>query len=533
MKKIKLFNLLSTSLVCSSLLMTAPVSAAEAHRGHLSPNSQMPIEKKESVIPNTTTSFVLTKNNQKQTVDDTVKYIENQGIKVKSVVPEIGWIETDRTNQHQEKKIEKDTHADVQTPDNQANNSYTPTAIPSRSTFNSPVNKYFWNRQWNMHMMTQNPDNYVNDTQSHVKIGIIDSGITDEYRHQLGSRIRYAENFVPRGGFNYQDYDESGNPSDTNDRIGHGTSVTSLIVGTDKMVGVNSNATIDEYRVFSQKGCSSSWVLKALIKAVNNGDDVINLSLGRYGLLTGGYLNGRANNDMPEYQAWTRAVQYAKQHGSTVVVAAGNESINLNDPQAMTDYINKNNSKLHAVGQGVSLPASIPGIIQVAATGNQGERAEYSCYSKDSVYAPGGDSNRTGIHNPNQAFIPTDWLLTYGGHGTQYNFGIGTSFAAPEVTGMIAHEISKNNLYGQSAAVITKLRQSLETNNHGLPCVILDKLINDEHAPATNDSSRHSSSSSSSSSLSSSSSRSSDNFAQQEQQEEQHDWWQQFQQQMV
>ena len=84
MKKIKLFNLLSTSLVCSSLLMTAPVSAAEAHSDHLSPNSQMPIEKKESVVPNTTTSFVLTKNNQKQTVDDTVKYIESQGIKVKS-----------------------------------------------------------------------------------------------------------------------------------------------------------------------------------------------------------------------------------------------------------------------------------------------------------------------------------------------------------------------------------------------------------------------------------------------------------------
>ena len=148
-----------------------------------------------------------------------------------------------------------------------------------------------------------------------------------------------------------------------------------MIAGTNEMVGVNLNATIDEYRVFSHKGCSSSWVLKALIKAVNNGDDVINLSLGRYGLLTGGYLNGRANNDMPEYQAWIRAVQYAKQHGSTVVVAAGNENINLNDPQAMTAYINKNNPQLHAVGQGVSLPASVPGIVQVAATGNQGERA--------------------------------------------------------------------------------------------------------------------------------------------------------------
>lgn len=538
MKKNKLVNLFSTTLVCSSLLMTTPVSAAEAHSGQISPNSRMPIEKKESVVPNTTTSFVLTKNNDKQTVDQTVKYIKSQGIKVKSVIPEIGWIETNRTNQHQEKKIERNTHADVQTPDNRANNSYTPTAIPSRSNFNSPLNKYFWNRQWNMHMMTKNPDDYVNDTQSHVKIGIIDSGITNEYRSQLGSRIRFTENFVPRGGFNYQDYDETGNPNDTEDRIGHGTSVTSLIAGTNEMVGVNSNATIDEYRVFSRKGCNSSWVLKALIKAIDNGDDVINLSLGRYGLLTGGYLNGRANNDMPEYQAWIRAVQYAKQHGSTIVVAAGNENINLNDPQAMTAYINKKNPQLHAIGQGVSLPASIPGIVQVAATGNQGERAQYSCYSKDSVYAPGGDSNRTGTNHPNTAFIPTDWLLTYGGHGTQYSFGIGTSFAAPEVTGMIAHEISKNNLYGQPTAVITKLRQSLENNNYGLPCVILDKLVNDTHGSiaAINDAHRRSASSTSNSSPSTSSSRSSRRFEQQkqqEQQEDQRDWWQQIQQQVA
>ena len=180
-----------------------------------------------------------------------------------------------------------------------------------------------------MHMMTKNPDNYANDTQSHVKIGIIDSGITDEYRHRLGSRIRYAENFVPRGGFNYMDHDETGNPYDTNDRTGHGTSVTSLIAGTNEMVGVNSNATIDEYRVFSHKGCSSSWVLKALIKAVNNGDDVINLSLGRYGLLYGASLNRGGKNDFSDVQPWKHAREYTTGHYETNQYLVGNEKTNF------------------------------------------------------------------------------------------------------------------------------------------------------------------------------------------------------------
>lgn len=495
MKKSKFFSLFSTTLICSSLMTTIPVSAADAKNGNVSVNPQNQVEQQEKNVPNTTTSFVLTKNDDKKTVDNTVNYIKSQGIKVKSVIPEIGWIETDRTSQQQEKKIEKNTNADVQTPDKKANDSYTPTAIPSSSDPDNPMNKYLWDRQWNMHMMSKDPEKYVNDKNSHVKVGIIDSGITSDYRNELGSKVRYTENFVPQGGFNNQDNDENGNANDVEDRIGHGTSVTSLIMGTDEMVGVNPNVTVDEYRVFSQKGCNPSWVLKALVKAVDNGDDVINMSLGRYGIITGGYYGQNGYNDLAEYQAWTRAVEYAKQHGSTVVVAAGNESLNLDDSQAITNYINKKNPQVHAQGQGASLPASVPGIIQVAATGNQGERSEYSCYSKDSVYAPGGDSNRTGIDNPIQQYIPTDWLLTYSGHNGQYSFGLGTSFSAPEVTGMIAHEISENNLYNNPDGVKSKLQSSLETNKYGLPCVTLNKLVgNNSNSSSKNNSSHNSSS---------------------------------------
>lgn len=477
MKKVKMLQLFSSTLVGSSLVMTIPASAADVKNGNVSIESENQINQKEKITPNTTTSFVLAKDDKRKTVDETVHYIKEQGIKVKSVIPEIGWIEIDRASHKQEKKIEEHTDANVQTPEKKIDNSYTPTAITSSRREMNPVDKYFWNTQWNMHMMAKNPQKYVNDTQSRVHIGIIDSGITSQYRQELGEKVRYTQNFVPRGGFNNQDTDENGNSNDVEDRIGHGTSVTSLIEGTDDMVGVNPNAKVDVYRVFSKKGCNPSWVLKALIQAVDNGDDVINMSLGRYGIITGGYFGQEGNNDNPEYQAWTRAVQYAKEHGSTVVVAAGNESLNLDDPQAMTDYINKKNPSIKAQGKGASLPASVPGIVQVAATGNQGERSEYSCYSKSSVYAPGGDTNRTGIDHLIQRYIPTDWLLTYGGRYGRYSYGIGTSFSAPEVTGMIAHEISQNNLYDKPEAVQTKLKNSLEKNRYGLPCVTLDKLV--------------------------------------------------------
>lgn len=42
---------------------------------------------------------------------------------------------------------------------------------------------------------------------------------------------------------------------------------------------------------------------------------------------------------------------------------------------------------------------------------------------------------------------------------------------------MIAHEISQNNLYDKPEAVQTKLKNSLEKNRYGLPCVTLDKLV--------------------------------------------------------
>lgn len=503
MKKFTLVNIISSTILCSSLFMTVPVSKVKA----VSPNNDNVKVKKpdeQQNIPNKTSTFVITKDNTKKNFDQTLNYIKEQGIEVKSSIPEIGWIETARTTPTQTEKIEKNTKSDVQTPSKSANDSYKPTAI-SPIDGDNPVNKYFWKTQWNMQMISKDPNNFIKDRNSHVSIGIIDSGISDDYRNSLGAKIRHAQNFVPRGGYNNQEVDETGNPNDTSDRRGHGTAVTSLIMGTGEMAGVNPNVTLDEYRVFSREGGESTWVLKALIQAINNGDDIINMSLGRYGLLTGGYGGFDGNNDSAEYQAWIRAVDYATKKGSVVVVAAGNEGLNLDDSQAITNYINRKTPGINARGQGVSLPGNVPGIVQVASIGSSGQRSDFSCYSINSVYAPGGDTRKTGMQNPIRKYLPSEWILTYGGQGN-YSYSCGTSFSAPEVSGMIAHEIAAHNLYKQPDKIKAKLQQSLQTNKYGLPCVILDPLVDTltGTTSSANSSSINNSSSSKSSAVSSS-----------------------------
>ena len=414
-------------------------------------------------------NFVVTKDNTKEQFQKTIDYLKEQKIEVKQAIPEIGWIETAKTTAQEQNKIEDNTPSIVKEPTK--NDTYKTSSLREQD-------KMFWNEQWNMQKLASKDTKINNGQLNKLTIGIIDSGLNQGYRNMLKDKIRYTENFVPTGGFANQDGDEYGNPNDIEDRKGHGTSVTSLILGTNYMAGIAPDVKVDEYRVFSRKGSNPTWVLKALVKAADNGDDIINMSLGRYGIITGGYGNSN-QNDSAEFEAWTRAVEYAKKKGSVVVVAAGNESLNLDNSQEIVDYINKEHPGLNAHGEGKSLPGSIPGIIQVAATGASGKRADFSCYSKDSIYAPGGDTSKTGLENPNINLVPSEWIMTYGGHHDRdYHYSVGTSFSAPEVSGMLAHLVADNNLEKQPDQIKQKLSETLVKDQQGLNNVTLDSILN-------------------------------------------------------
>ncbi|KAF9380560.1 hypothetical protein CPC16_010269 [Podila verticillata] len=144
-----------------------------------------------------------------------------------------------------------------------------------------------------------------------VKIGIIDSGV--DYTHPAlggcfgpGCKVAYGTDFVGDDGHSPDDDPKS-------DCDGHGTHVAGIIAAKDHtFVGVAPEATLGAYRVFGCRGgTSNDLIMKALLKAAEDGMQVINLSLGG----PGGWRQDREAH---------LADQLAR-NGTVIVAAMGNE----------------------------------------------------------------------------------------------------------------------------------------------------------------------------------------------------------------
>ncbi|MDB6120588.1 MAG: peptidase [Verrucomicrobiaceae bacterium] len=139
----------------------------------------------------------------------------------------------------------------------------------------------------------------------------------------------------------------------------HGTSVASLIAGTDDRVpGVSPDASILDIRVANDKGYSVTSVLaQGILEAVNRGAQVLNISMGGY----------------DDSQVLRQAVDYALQRGAIIVAAAGNEkydqlayparlngviSVGSVDAKGVQAYFSNSGSGLTYVAPGVGLPVA-------------------------------------------------------------------------------------------------------------------------------------------------------------------------------
>jgi Subtilase family/Fibronectin type-III domain len=128
-----------------------------------------------------------------------------------------------------------------------------------------------------------------------VTIAVIDTGVDRNHPELAG---RYA------GGWDFVDHD-----AEPEDPHGHGTHVAGTALGATH--GVAPEAKLLAYRVINEHGLgNASDVMAALERAIDNGADVINLSLGSiYG-----------TSDDPE----ALAVDEAVEAGAVVALAAGN-----------------------------------------------------------------------------------------------------------------------------------------------------------------------------------------------------------------
>jgi subtilisin family serine protease len=208
---------------------------------------------------------------------------------------------------------------------------------------------------------------------SPVTLAILDTGI--DFAHpEFAGRLTVGYDFI-----NLDD-----DPQDDN---GHGTSVTgaaaAIANNSEGIAGLNWSAQIMPVKVLNSSGVGTyADVASGIVWAVNNGGDVINLSLGGEGI--------------PPSSALLDAVNYAHSNGLVIVAAAGNSN------------------------SSVFYPAIYSNVIAVAATDLTNTRMANSNYGPEiDISAPGNSIFSTSL-------------------GGGYGYSSRTSMAAPYVSGLAA-----------------------------------------------------------------------------------------------
>ncbi len=227
-----------------------------------------------------------------------------------------------------------------------------------------------------------------------VKVAVIDSGMVNHPALATGIKNINLSTSTGEG-----------------DSMGHGTAVASLIAGNHPLTpGVAPSAEILSIQVTDDQGESSSFTIaQAIITAVDNGAQIINISMGSPG----------ASELMRD------AVNYAQQKGVVIVASSGNEGVGR-----------------------ASFPAGFDGVISVGAVDANSSHMDFSNQSNDlSITAPGFQVNAAWTEDRAIQFT-------------------GTSASAPIVSGAIAATMSQNP--GMSATEAAKLVLSY-SNEAGAP----------------------------------------------------------------
>ena len=221
----------------------------------------------------------------------------------------------------------------------------------------------------------------------------------------------------------------------------HGTHVAGTIAASTNngigVAGVAPGARILPLRVLGRCGGYTSDITDAIVWAV--GGPIIGLPINRHPAKV---LNLSLGGAYPCGLTMLGAVAFARLSGAVVVAAAGNSGV---DVAGFT-------------------PASCPWVIPVAAVDRNGARAFYSNFGAAiAVAAPGG-----GLDGDGQ--ILSTW--NEGGQGPAadaYQGYIGTSMAAPHVSGVVALMLGRNPSL-TPAQVEQKLKSSAAARGFPVAC---------------------------------------------------------------
>lgn len=260
--------------------------------------------------------------------------------------------------------------------------------------------------QWGLEMIHAQ-EAWPTSTGVGAVVAVIDTGVQRNHP-DLGGRLVGGFDFV---GDDVDDPDTDKDPTDGN---GHGTHVTGIVAANrdngEGIAGVAPGARVMPLRVLDDSGTGyADDTIKAIDYAIDNGADVINLSLGDFIPLQSTLL------DDPAYRS---ALERAVNAGIVVVIAAGNNML----PKCENP--------------------DVPGMVCVGGVDNRPARAMvYSSYGSNvDLMAPGGSCAGGSSEDILSSVI-----------NSTYDTFCGTSQAAPHVAGVAALLVSLG-LRGQEAA---------------------------------------------------------------------------------
>ncbi|GAA3445858.1 S8 family peptidase [Planomonospora venezuelensis] len=340
-------------------------------------------------------------------------------------------------------------------------------------------------RQWDMKLIGATADGSHATAAGHrtVLVGVIDTGV-DGKHPDIAPNFDTARsrNFVtdrpedPNGAEldGPCEVDGCKDPVDRDDD-GHGTHVASTIASPANglgIAGVAPRATIVNLRAGQDSGLFFlKPSLDALTYAADNGIDVVNMSY----YIDPWLFNCKANPaDSKAEQleqrgvitGMQRALDYARDHGVTLISAIGNGSTDLGRPGTDTtspDYPLDTERTRTIDNSCLNVPAESKGVISVSSTGPSGRKSYFSDYGieQTDLAAPGGDEydgpggtdiTRTILAAAPEHVLRREGLLTGTGEPktpavvrdcrsgvcAYYQYLAGTSMAAPHATGVAA-----------------------------------------------------------------------------------------------
>jgi len=291
----------------------------------------------------------------------------------------------------------------------------------------NPAGAILFANQWNMRQI------HADDAweagrlgSAGVTVAILDTGI-DYMLPDLAGRVDLSRSvsFEPVDDFYAALFHPTRHPS--TDLHYHGTNVATQVASNAwAFAGVTSKTTLMSVKVCSVLG-GCHGVIEGILYAIDNGADVINMSLGGW----------FAKSAYPgAVSAYNSIMNYAKQQGVTIVVAAGNDAndFDRHDNIAIKDASGRIIDRVH-VPSFFATYCDATHVICVSATRMADEPSSFTNYGRSAidVAAPGGESGQW-IY----ALCPQTSLVL-GCAGGYFTLGVaGTSQATPHVAGLAA-----------------------------------------------------------------------------------------------